>query len=222
MDQDSSAPAQPRRRGRPPGRSLRQEEQRKLNRAAIVAAAASVFAAKPYVHATIDDIIAAASISRATFYVHFESKLALAIEIYDSIGESWLEHFDQLATLPHRSVDELKQWTLALTDLYVDHGYVTPLVEQLILFEPRFRQRLAEDRDLLIDRLAKAGLPGFVAATNGAPEALLQRARLRLLLLRLDEVCGILMQTGANSPDADAYIAVIAEELRDRIGPPTA
>ena len=185
----------------------------------IVAAAAKVFATKPYAQATMDDIIAAAGISRATFYVHFESKLALAIEIYDSIADSWFALFDELAAMAPLSIARLKQWTLALARLYVDHGYITPLVEQLALFEKGFRQRVAQDRDRVIDRLAYAGVAGCVAAMGPDPQALLQRARLRLLLQRLDQLCGILIHADANSPeDADAYIEAMAEELLERLG----
>ena len=215
---DIASPAAPR-RGRPPGRSAQQEQQRQLNRAAIVAAAAGVFAKKPYVHATIDEIIAAARISRATFYVHFESKLALAFEIYEGITADWLTHFDQLAQLDLSNTAGLARWTLDLVRIYVDHGYVTPLVEQLALFEPTARRRLAEDRDALIDRLARAGLPGCLRAVTAGPQQCLQRARVRLLMQRLDQVCSMLARGEAGPPEeADACLAVIAEELRDRLG----
>jgi AcrR family transcriptional regulator len=218
MSEQSTA-RPPARRGRPPGRSAQQEEQRKRNRAQIIAAAATVFADKPYAQATMDDIIAAAGISRATFYVHFESKLALAIEIYESIADSWFALFDELAAMAPLSIEPLKQWTLALARLYVDHGYVTPLVEQLALSEKGFRQRLAQDRDMVIARLANAGVTGCVAAMGSDRNALLQRTRLRLLQQRLDQVCGILIHADAASQeDADAYIEVMAEELLERLG----
>lgn len=207
------------RRGRPPGRSLQQEEQRKRNRAEIIAAAAKVFAAKPYAQATIDDILAGANISRATFYAHFESKLALGIEIYDSITDSWFALFGELANMPTLTITGLKRWTLALADLYVEHGYVTPLVEQLAVVEASFRQRLAQDRDMMINRLADAGVPGCRAAIGDGRQALLQRARLQLLLQRLDQVCGILAHSDASSPElADAYIEAMAEELLEKLG----
>lgn len=205
------------RRGRPPGRSARQEEQRKLNRTAIIHAAARVFAVKPYIHATIDDIIAAAEISRATFYFHFESKQALAIEIYESISDDWLAYFDKLLDIDTNSIQKLKQWTLGLAQLYVDHGYVTPLVEQLTLFEQWFRERLSQDRDALIDHLATAGLAGFLQARGRSKAALLQRARLQLLLRRLDQVCGLIARAeNISAKDADIYAEAIAEEIKER------
>lgn len=206
------------RRGRPPGRSAYQEERRRQTRKGILDAAADIFATTPYVYATIDDIIGAAKISRATFYDHFESKFALALTIYDGIKADWIGHFDRLAELDPAKDADLRQWVAALAQLYVDHGYVTPLVEQLAIFEQNFRLRLDHDRDALIDRLAQAGLSGFAAATGADRVARLQRARLHLLLYRLDQVCGMLAQPGGiPSDDGNAYIALLAEELGQRL-----
>jgi AcrR family transcriptional regulator len=56
--------------------SLRQEH-RDTTRRRIVTAARRVFIKKGYTKATIEDIIAAARVSRATLYLHFDSKLDL-------------------------------------------------------------------------------------------------------------------------------------------------
>lgn len=202
------------RRGRPPGRSPYQEEQRRNTRSAILTAAAEIFATKAYVHATIDDIIAGSGISRATFYVHFQSKLALAIAIYDGITNDWIAHFDRLGEMVPLQVDPVKHWVLGLANLYVAHGYVTPLTEQLAIFEQHFRERLALDQDALIERLADAGVPGFTTAIGNDREALLQRTRMRLLLQRLNQVCGFVSNQGAIPPaEIDAYVDVMARDL---------
>lgn len=60
---------------REPG-SLRQEH-RDTTRRRIVHAAREVFKTKGYTRATIEDITAAARVSRATLYLHFDSKLQL-------------------------------------------------------------------------------------------------------------------------------------------------
>jgi AcrR family transcriptional regulator len=211
------------RRGRPPGRSPYQEKQRQQTRAAILGAAAEIFSSTPYIHATIDDIVGAARVSRATFYDHFESKLALAVAIYDGIAADWLGHFDRLAERTSWDDASLQAWIRALADLYVAHGYVTPLVEQLMIFEQSFRRRVDRDRDALIDRLAEAGVGGFAAALGATPDAILQRARIRLLLLRLDQICGIVSRPDAVSTvDATAYIEVLAGEIRGAMHDPAA
>ncbi|MGH6633116.1 MAG: TetR/AcrR family transcriptional regulator, partial [Sphingopyxis sp.] len=206
-------------RGRPGGRTAVQEQKRRQTRAAILEATGEVFAATPYVYATIDDIIRAAGVSRATFYMHFESKLALALAIYDGITVDWMELFDRLppvATDDHR---ELTAWLKALAALYVDHGYVTALVGQLEVFEPSFRQRLHNDRDALIDRLGVAGVGGFVGAAGKGEAALLQRARARLLLRRIDQVCSDLsLPKVLSTAEADTYVRLTVEEMGQFMG----
>lgn len=59
--------------------SLR-EAQKQLTRERLLESAQEVFATKGYVNATVDDIAAKAGASRATFYLHFDSKLAILIE----------------------------------------------------------------------------------------------------------------------------------------------
>jgi AcrR family transcriptional regulator len=56
--------------------SLRQEH-RDATRRRIIAAARKVFVKKGYARATIEEITAAAGVSRATLYLHFDSKFAL-------------------------------------------------------------------------------------------------------------------------------------------------
>lgn len=209
----SPAIATPARRGRPGGRTAFQEEKRRQTRAAILKAAGEVLAATPYVYATIDDIIRAAGISRATFYTHFESKLALALAIYDGIAADWMDLFDGLAAMPGHDATALRAWLTALAALYVDHGYVTPLVAQLEIFEAGFRQRLRADRDALIARLAEAGVGGFTAARGEeGPRA---HARAYLLLCRIDTLCGDIARGDTLSPvETDACMDLVVDELR--------
>lgn len=212
----SPAIVPPPRRGRPGGRTAFQEEKRRQTRASILKAAGEVLAATPYVYATIDDIIRAAGISRATFYMHFESKLALALAIYDGIATDWMGLFDRLAAMPAHDTAALKAWLATLAALYVDHGYVTPLVAQLEIFEPGFRQRLRADRETLIARLAAAGVGGFSAA-RGDGDAV--NARAYLLLCRIDTLCGDVARGDTLSPaGTDACMDLVADELRRFIG----
>ena len=205
-------------RGRPAGRTAFQEEQRRQTRAAIMAAAAEVFSNAAYVYATIDDITRAAGISRATFYMHFESKLALAFAIYEDISQDWQEHFDKLSEPGQTDPANLKPWVQRLSGIYVDHGYVTSLVSQLEIFEPAFRARLRQDRLGLIDYLGDRGLSGFAKARGAAKAAQLRRAEGALLLRRLDQICGDLAHPDALSPeDAEIYTNIAVKELNEFI-----
>lgn len=204
--------------GRQGGRTAFQEEKRQKTRADILAAAAEVFSSASYPYVTIDHIIKAASVSRATFYMHFESKLALALTIYDGIVADWMELFDQLAAMPAYEAGVLESWVKKMATLYIDHGYITSLVFQLEVFEPDFRQRLWQDRDALISRLGEAGAGGFSEALGESDENQLHRARAHLLLRRLDDVSNDLALSSANdSTQARFYVSLIVQELLDFI-----
>jgi len=58
--------------------TLRQEH-RDATRRRVIAAARKVFIKKGYAKATIEEITAAAGVSRATLYLHFDSKFALLV-----------------------------------------------------------------------------------------------------------------------------------------------
>lgn len=193
------------------GRNEFQQQRKEQTRAAILAGAASVFSATPYVFATIDELIAAAGVSRATFYTHFDSKLALALAIYDSIEADWLGLYRELTAMTNVDQDALEAWLRRIAHIYVEHGYITSLVIQLATFEPSFRQRLRSDGDRLIDMLGNAGVGGFRAALSDKAE----RVRARLILTRLDQICSELAAAGSLSPaEQPLYVAAGARELR--------
>ncbi len=67
------------------GRVLRAEAQRESRRAEILDTAEVVFAEKGYHGTRISDIIHAAGIARGTFYLYFESKSAIFLELIEAI-----------------------------------------------------------------------------------------------------------------------------------------
>ncbi len=67
------------------GRTRRAEEQRRSRRAHILETALDVFSTRGY-HATrVADIIDAAGVSRGTFYLYFESKSAIFVELLEGL-----------------------------------------------------------------------------------------------------------------------------------------
>ena len=60
--------------------SLR-DQQKQLTRQRLLEAALEVFSSKGYANTTVDDVVASAGASRATFYLHFASKIDLLLEV---------------------------------------------------------------------------------------------------------------------------------------------
>jgi AcrR family transcriptional regulator len=198
------------------GRNGFQQQRKEQTRAAILTGAASVFSATPYLFATIDELIAAAGVSRATFYTHFDSKLSLALAIYDSIESDWQGLYNELTRMPRPDQPGLEDWLGRLAHLYVEHGFVTSLVIQLATFEPGFRQRLRSDGDRLIDILAEAGVGGFrnVSPAESPSSAKTERVRARLILTRLDQICSeIAVGNILSAEERSLYVKVGAEDL---------
>lgn len=67
------------------GRSVRASKKRRDRRVAILRAALVVFSRKGYHQTHVSDIIKAASIARGTFYLYFESKSAIFLELLDQL-----------------------------------------------------------------------------------------------------------------------------------------
>jgi AcrR family transcriptional regulator len=78
--------------------SLR-EEHRLATRRRVVAAARKVFIKKGYTKATIEDIVVAANVSRATLYLHFNSKLQVLGAATEKMAAESHESARQLATV---------------------------------------------------------------------------------------------------------------------------
>ena len=84
------------------GRSVRAAAKRRRRREQILTVAEHVFAAKGYYATSIADVIAAAEISRGTFYLYFESKAELFHELVDRFVEKLLSCVEGVKVLPDR------------------------------------------------------------------------------------------------------------------------
>jgi AcrR family transcriptional regulator len=90
-------------------RSSLREEHKLFTRRRLIDAALEVFEERGYVRATIDDIAEAAGTSRATFYLHFASKLALVHALAEELRPELMAHWQDLdAALLDPSGDRLR------------------------------------------------------------------------------------------------------------------
>src|ERR1700751_1265078 len=90
--------------------SLRQEH-RDATRRRIVVAARKVFVKKGYAKATIDEITVPAGVSRATLYLHFDSKFALLTVATEKLRAEAVEGARQLTDVLMRGDQgDLRRW----------------------------------------------------------------------------------------------------------------
>jgi AcrR family transcriptional regulator len=143
-----------------PSVSLR-DQQRAFTRERLIQGALEVFAEKGYVAATIDDIVAAAGASRATFYLHFRSKSDICVELGARMSPGVAGMYAELdGLLEEGSREELLEWMRRAVRWMEDHSVAIgagdaaqvvdgPLPDrstmEIIDHMPRLRQRWPAD-----------------------------------------------------------------------------
>lgn len=207
---DPASPYLARRGPKPGARSSFQQQQRALSREAILAAANELLNAKAFDDIAIEEILARAPCSRATFYRHFRSKFELALALYEQVIASAIPLFDALVEV-ERDPARAAEWIERLIDHYRTSGRASFLILQLGVTDPRFHQRLGADRHRLIDHLAGA-LPVFGRAVGSSHGARVARAEADLVLMLLDRLCVEIAVHGA-LPDQALYVGLVAKKL---------
>lgn len=181
---------------------------REQNRAEVARVALDLFTERGFDHVTVDDIAAAAGISRRTFFRYFESKEAAALPgAHEQISELRAALADQPRDEP--LVERLRRATLSLIDESIDPAETrarlriiasSPSVrahslEQQTHFEAELRQVIAEH--LGVDEATHVGArvlaAAMIAAVRAAAEVWLDADDGRSLADVLDEAHVVLM-----------------------------
>jgi AcrR family transcriptional regulator len=157
--------------------SLRQEH-RDATRRRIIAAARKVFVKKGYTRATIEEITAAAGVSRATLYLHFDSKSALLAAATEKMRAEAMEGLRQLKDVLIRGDRaDLRQWVEWVLHWYARNRPMALAGEEA---------QLSEDNPTEFERAALDRLEPWVEMWPPARRA---EARMRF------ELCRVQMRT---------------------------
>ncbi|MGH6781496.1 MAG: TetR/AcrR family transcriptional regulator [Sphingomonadaceae bacterium] len=115
-----------------PPLSLR-EQQRRATRARIIEAALSVFEKRGMAPATIEEILVAAGVSRATFYAHFTGKPDAARAIIADMWDRGTELYVRFAELPDWSHASIRGWLAQIGDAWrVHHEGMRTLLREML------------------------------------------------------------------------------------------
>lgn len=79
-------------------------------------------ATKRFGDLTIDEVCAAAGVSKGTFYGYFASKQDLLLELLDESAATLERVMDELAAVPLSGIERLRQFTQAMLTLADDPG----------------------------------------------------------------------------------------------------
>jgi AcrR family transcriptional regulator len=131
------------------GLSLR-DEQKRLTRRRLIEGALAAFERKGYAATTIDDIVAEANASRATFYLHFKSKADVVLVMAERLGRRWRELYLELTSTGRLSREQLRAWLDAMVDNYENNRTGLDALSQAIAVEPEVAEvNLVNNRESL-------------------------------------------------------------------------
>ncbi|MFD6161245.1 TetR/AcrR family transcriptional regulator [Nocardia sp. NPDC060256] len=125
----------------PAGSSLR-DEQKQQTRTRLMAGAKELFSTRGYAAVRVDDIAAAVGCSRATFYLHFTSKLEVLRAIAEqSTAPSALHFYEDLdRVLDTGSRAEFVAWMTRAIEWFHEYRDLLPAWDEATALEPEFRE----------------------------------------------------------------------------------
>src|ERR1700755_1132348 len=149
------------------GGSLR-DEQKRLTRRLLIEGAVTAFERKGYAATTIEDIVAEANASRATFYLHFKSKADVVLGVARTLGRRWRGRYFRA------------QWTGPMVDTYATNRGSLKALDQAEAIEPEVAAVRLDNHNESIAVIAESIRRWYGC---GEEEA---RVRAALLLVQID------------------------------------
>jgi AcrR family transcriptional regulator len=165
-----------------------QERQKQKSRESILQAARAVLAEKSYAAMAIEDVIARAGVSRATFYKHFDSKFAIGRELHREFAPRLSAVYDELLAHDDPTEAELIDWIKQVVELYRQERDLIVTFAHMLAIEPAFHPIMIDIIRETELRWAKR-IPAFRLTGLGGTEAMRAHIESRLLLRQLNDFC---------------------------------
>lgn len=184
----------------------RQRAQRAETREKLIEGAVKVFADKGYSSATVDDVLRESGVSRASFYAHFPSKIALISAVADSFVPLWQPMYKELAGMLSPDQTSLEDWCRRNVALYRQNETTCLVLTQATAIEPDLYWKIAGYQEVLIDMLAHAN-----PALSHLKSDQAGRHRAAFALSQLDQACYFLTVRQSQQDPEAAIIAMAAQ-----------
>ncbi len=178
----------PNARGRSNGRVTHQERQKQDSRDRLIAAARDVLEELPYALVAVEDIIARAEVSRATFYRHFASKFAVGTALHDEFWPRLFELYSGLAGKQELTEQDFAQWIRTILGFYRQERTLVSAFRQMMTIEPEFAPIMDRISGQVIEVFAGSS-PVLARLVENSPAGRMARVDARLLLSQLDDFC---------------------------------
>jgi AcrR family transcriptional regulator len=192
------------------GRTHLQIQQKEKNRKKLLDAGRALFARRAYATVTIDDIVARAKVSRATFYHHFSSKVEIVMSLGAETVPNTHAHYEKLAVLSAPSASEIADWVDGIFAQYEGQTLLLKTMLEVDAIEPEYHLGVVALHGDLIRRLGRT-IDAFRIACSVAGENGEAWCRAHMLIHSIDYFGTAIIVRGAGF-DRAAVTHMLAKE----------
>jgi AcrR family transcriptional regulator len=188
-----------------------QQLQKRTSHDKLLEAGRQSFAELTYAGTTIDHIVSRAAVNRSTFYRHFDSKFALAQDLYSHFWPSLFAEYDRLSSTDPGE-DEIEDWINHLLAFYRANKPLYMTLGQIPLLEPEGAEWEQNVRNELVSRLGEK-IPAFRRASSPTESTTELRVRVAMWMIQFEH--GVFrLAYGDESADTPALLRFIVAEMR--------
>ena len=191
--------------------SVRQQ-QKDLTRSRIIEAALEVFDRDGYATARVEDVAAGAGVSRATFYLHFRSKIDVVTAMGDPLRRDSQALYRELDALAEPTWPALRAWLEVAVDFWWRHGRAVNIINQALASEPELTPQFVDAVRLSVDVMTN-----HLARWSGA-EREAAHLRAMLFILQFERFSFVWIVRGTPY-DTEAVLDALADSLWTALHP---
>lgn len=155
-------------------------------RARLVDAAQRLFVERGFLQTSVEDLLVAAQISRASFYTYFENKLDLLTALADDHIDRRARHFDELSQIEPPDIDSVALWFRSAGTASADHRGIFGLMRLAVALDAKLMRRFATARDIYAEILGRTFRQlDLTNCSDDEREA--RRAKAHLLIVQVEQ-----------------------------------
>lgn len=188
-----------------------QQLQKRTSHDKLLEAGRQSFAELTYAGTTIDHIVTRAAVNRSTFYRHFDSKFALAQDLFSHFWPSLFAEYDRLSSADPTEA-EIAVWINHLLVFYRANKPLYITLGQIPLLEPEGAEWEQNVRNELVSRLG-GKISVFRRVSSPAESTTELRVRVAMWMIQFEH--GVFkLAYGGEGADTPALMRFIVAEMR--------